>query len=285
MNEFSTLLIVAWAVYLSETVWWVRDRQLVLTGRTIGAFRAHYGPRWLVSREQGTFCPRFIPPFEYSFAFDPGGARRSSRVKDPARVVHAARDVIEAAARLKLIGEAIFGYVFVVIPVVIALFGFLRTWIILLGLLVASILVAAFAYRSAWRRLYPSNPRGWRSHAALMVVSPLGTIRAADRLTRTALAEYAPMIALTMLATRGEAVRVARLAYFDSGTRETPPVFNRDDYALIAPLMAADVLAPPARENAEMRGYCPRCHAQLTHATGLCPDCHTIGIFRFASNG
>lgn len=285
MSEFYTLLFVAWVVYLSETIWWVRERQVVLTGKTIGGFRAHYGPALLVTRDQGTFCPRFIPPFTCSFDLDTAGTRRAPVSADRARAVETARSAIEASARVRSIGELIWAYVFVGIPVIIAVFGFLRTWLLLAALLVALFVIALAAYRSAWRELHPAEPRGWRSHGFLMAISPLGVIRAADRLTRHALAEFAPMTAMTLLATREDAIRVARLAYFDGAGRDRPATFSREECTLIAPLLAADLFAPPERENAQMSGYCPRCHAQLTRATGPCPDCQTVGILRFATNG
>jgi hypothetical protein len=285
VNEFYTLLIVAWIVYLSETIWWVRERQVVVTGMAIGEFRAHYGPVWLIAREHGFFCPRIIPPFTFSFLIGVVTPSRPGTSKDRVRATEAARTAMRLAARPMGVGEAIWAYVFVGIPLAIVLFGFLRTWLVLLALLLVMIVGALAAYRFAWRALRPADPHGWRSHAWLMAVSPLGTIRAADHLTRDALADYAPIVAVTTLARPEDATRIARLAYFDCGGGQQATTFNRDEYTLLAPLMAADVFAPPERESSQMCGYCPRCHTQLTRPSGVCPDCHTIGIVRFATNG
>ena len=71
-------------------------------------------------------------------------------------------------------------------------------------LLVTWLTAIVLTYRRGWRKLHASHPAGWRSDALLMVLSPLGAIRAADRLTRKALQGVSGMLVMSVIAPRHE---------------------------------------------------------------------------------
>jgi hypothetical protein len=72
---------------------------------------------------------------------------------------------------------------------------------------------------------------------------------------------------------------LARLVYFDIDARHDAT--EEIDRILEAEGWARTFGAPPAAESG-MKGFCPRCHAQLLRAAGECPDCVGVLIRSFA---
>ena len=275
------LILVVWCVYVSDAVWWTTSNSLMLTGVRIGEFRAQHGPSLPLREGTGFFAPRLFPPFRYAFQFDIDAPPDAGRI--PAKragVERLVTQVLSQAAPLRRLGEGLWIYLFVVVPLAIGSLGLARTWAPLLALLAIFLTAIVVTYRRGWRALHASHASGWRSDAALMVVSPLGAIRAADRLTRKALHEVSGMRVLSVIAPRHEFCRVARLVYFDEATPRQLDAKRELDEILESEGLRAALVAPPARDSG-MLGFCRRCHAQVMRDGGDCPDCVVVPITPF----
>jgi len=267
------LILVLWCVYVSDALWWATSNSLILTGSRIGEFRAQHGPRLPVRDGMGFFAPPLFPPFRHSFEFDLGAGAEAGR--KPAKRADIERRValaLSLAAPLRKLGEGLFIYLFVVAPLAISSFGPLRIWAPLLTILVVWLTAIVLTYRRSWRRLHQAHPSGWKSDAALMVLSPPGAILAADRLTRKALHGVSGMRVMSVITPAHEFCRTARLMYFDEPTPRQLAAKREIEEILESEGMDAVFVAPPVRESG-MKGFCQRCHGQVMRDSGDCPDC------------
>jgi hypothetical protein len=277
VTESLALIVVAWLVYVSDALWWVKPERVVLSGRTPGSLRAQLGPTHVLRGESGVFLPRLTPPFDNNFEVD---VTATGRKRSAEAIVAAAETAIIAARPLVHLGAVLWCYCFVITPVLIVTFGLPRLWLpVLIGLLTLAIIVVA-CFARQWRVLRPQNPGGWKEDAVPMILSPVAAICAADTLKRSACASFDGLAVVAALATRDDFIRIARLHYFSpgDGTAETSRLESLVDVSVLAA-----ILEPPLPESEEMRGYCPRCHTQLVRESGDCPECHRIGIIPFGS--
>jgi hypothetical protein len=278
VTEALALFAVAWLVYVTDALWWVGPERVVLSGRSLGALRTQLGPQFALRGDSGIFIPRLLPPFSVNFEVDAGtaGARATAEA-----IRAAAQASIEAARPLARFGMLLWGYCFVIVPVVVVTLGLRRVWLPVLVVLftLAIVIVATFARR--WRVLRPGDPGGWKSEALPMILSPVAAICAADTLTRSACASFDGLAVVAALAPRDDFVRLARLYYFSSREDVSSAQASRLDPLIDQSLVAA-ILEPPSPESDEMKGYCPRCHTQLVRETGDCPECHGSSITPFA---
>lgn len=275
------LILVVWCVYVSDAVWWTTSNSLMLTGSRIGEFRAKLGPSLPLREGTGFFAPPLFPPFRHSFQFEldaqPDTGRKPAK---RASVERLAAQVLSLAAPLRRLGEGLWIYLFVIVPLAIGSLGLIRTWAPLLALLAVWLTAIVLTYRRSWRTLHEAHPSGWRSDAALMVLSPLGAIRAADRLTRKALPGVSGMRVMSVVASRQDFCRIARLVYFDEATPRQLAAKRELDEILEADNLRAALVSPPAKEPG-MQGFCRRCHAQVMRDSGDCPDCVVVPITPF----
>jgi hypothetical protein len=279
--EILVFLVVLWCVYLSDSVWWIRQDTVVLSGSRVGQFTAQAGPSLEIRDGTGFALTSLFPPFTYSFecAFYRGNESTRSSPTD-AQLERLATQALVLAAPLRRLGEGLWIYLFVVAPIVIATFGLARTWLVLVVILLLWLVAIVVMFRRAWRQLYAGTASAWKSDAILMVLSPLGAIRAADKLTRTALAASNPLQAASLVASPEEFCRLARLMYFDQ-TALLPPALKEDvDRILQKRRIRALFDAAPAREPG-MTGFCPRCHTQVMRSSGNCPDCVELAVTPF----
>ena len=273
MNDVLGLVLVAWIVYLWDAAWWVGPDSIVLTGRQASCMHVARGPRWVLRGDAGVFIPRLIPPFNYHLEVQPRMAAAGGA--DDAVIVAAAEAAFAAARPLLGLGAALWGFCFVAAPALMAAFGLKRVWIALAAVLFGAAILIVGVFARSWRRLYPHDRTGWRSHALPMILSPLAAICAADVLTRAACASFSGVAVAAALAPRDEFLRMARLYYF--------PVGGDDELksVLAAKGLTASLFVPPDRRDPDMVGFCPRCHTQLSRSSGMCPDCGDVAVVAF----
>ena len=273
MTEVLGLVFVAWLVYVSDAVWWVKPDCIVLYGLSTGKLRAQLGPGIVLREYSGLFVPRLLPPFRHHFEVD-ATSEGTSRIKRQQIVATADRALVEAR-RLNQLGTMLWIHCFGFSPVVLLTMGLRRTWVpILLGLFGGAIAIAV-VFADAWRRVYPGDRAGWKREVLPMILSPLAAICAADTLTRSLFADANGLAVVSALAEEEDLLRIARLYYYDSPR-------NPALHAVLAELEQA-VQLPPQRAGIEMEGYCPRCHTQLARMSGMCPECLDISIVSFGS--
>jgi hypothetical protein len=253
----------------------------MLIGSRIGDFRAHKGASIELRDGKGFFLTTPLPPFRYAFecpitAESAAGAKRPKRSHTEQLVTQA----LSLASPLRRLGEGLWVYVFIVVPVTIATFGLLVVWLPLLLVLLVWLAVIVIMFRRSWLRLHPDKPAAWRSDAALMVLSPLGAIRVADRLTRSALADLGGLRVASVIAAPDEFCRLARLIYFDDDAPTDEGLKAEIDQIVESTRLRSKFDAAPTRDSG-MLGFCRRCHTQVMRADGTCPDCVTQPITPF----
>ncbi len=272
MTEVLGLVAVAWLVYVSDALWWVGPDRVVLSGRDARGMRAQLGPSFTVRGDAGVFIPRITPAFDYHFEIDPNAA--GDRPASETVIVKAAAAAQSAARLLQRMGALLWGFCFLVAPVLMLGLGLRRVWIALVAVLFASAIAIVICFARAWRRIHPHDKHGWKGEAVPLILSPLAAIRAADTLTRKACASFDGLAVVSALATQEDFLRIARLQYF-------APDNARLETLLATRGLKAALLAPPAQADSEMKGYCPRCHVQLVRDSGECPECPEVPVVAF----
>jgi hypothetical protein len=276
VTDSLVLIVVAWLVYVSDALWWVKPERVVLSGRTPGRLRAQLGPTYVLRGEGGVFLPRPTPPFDNHFEVD---VTATGRKRSAEAIVAAAEAAVTAARPLLQLGAVLWCYCFVTAPLLIVTFGLSRVWPLLLIGLFALALIVVTCFARQWRVLRPQNPGGWKEHAVPMILSPVAAICAADTLTRSACASFDGLAVVAARAAGDDFIRIARLQYF-SPEDATSAATSRLESIVDRSVLAA-ILKPPLPESEAMKGYCPRCHTQLVRESGDCPECHRIGIVPF----
>jgi hypothetical protein len=206
-----------------------------------------------------------------------------------ARVLTASR---AAVRNVRWDAHLLFFFLFVFTPLVLFEWGLERNWIFLAAGLLILWARAVYGFFRAHQGMYPER-RGDRRHETLvMALTPMAALRAPDLLTRHSLVGFHPLAVVHALADATRFREFARKALCDlryplAGTHadsegsaaDIAGWFRTCLLEVCEPWLAdvgcvpADLLAPPAADDAESRGYCLRCRTQLVHAEGECPWC------------
>jgi hypothetical protein len=275
------VVLVVWCVYVSDAVWWTSSDALLFTGTRLGEFRARRGPSLDVKDGRGLFASSLVPPFQCSFECQlTASVDTKARPLKCADIEHRVRQALELSTPPRRLGEGLWVFLFILAPVTVAWRGLSGTWMVLLAILIAWIVAIVVTYRRSWRALYADNASGWRGDAALMILSPPGAIRAADRLTRHALRHMSSVRVMSVVAPADQFCEVARLLYFEDPTPRQETITREIDQLLESPALGPMFAAPPTQEPG-MMGFCRRCHVQLLRGTGDCPDCVGLAITPF----
>jgi len=276
------VVLVVWCVYVSDAVWWTSSDALLFTGTRLGEFRARRGPSLDVKDGRGFFASSLVPPFQCSFECELLTATVDTEARPVKRadIERRVRQALELSTSLRRLGEGLWIFLFILAPVTVAWRGLSGTWMVLLAILIVWVVAIAMTYRRSWRALYADDARGWRGDAALMILSPPGAIRAADRLTRHALRHMSGVRVMSVVAPADQFCEVARLLYFEDATPRQETITREIDQLLEATALGPVFVAPPTREPG-MMGFCRRCHGQLLRGTGDCPDCVGLAITPF----
>jgi hypothetical protein len=198
----------------------------------------------------------------------------------------------EPSRRLRLLTNAVFGYLFLLAPILIWNFGFLRVWLgLLIGLLGLTITTAILFHR-AHKKFFPSAEDDRFTHVMTVLLSPATTVRAHDPLSRPLLERFHPLAIAKVFCSperfrdfaRGvlREVRYPGLPLCPSSeiSAQRAEQFSRElllkeiEAFLKKNGLEPDELLPaPARAEAGCVAYCPRCLAQFTTPAGACADC------------
>ncbi len=212
----------------------------------------------------------------------------------------------EAGPFLGVVTNALFGYVFLAVPVVVARRGLVATWPVLLAGLLALLAAAGVEWWFADRALRGGSAGSRLGRLIPHVLAPLGMIRARQAVARDLFGSLHPLAAacavLPPAARAGEAARWLREARHpavraaassvevhahaadpDAAELDAAAAGAWYHAALSARLEAMvaretgaspdELLVPPAPDSDESCAYCPRCLAQYTAAGSVCSDC------------
>lgn len=206
-----------------------------------------------------------------------------------------------ASAILSLTANLLWTHLFVVSPYVVSTRGLGKTWTYLLIVLLLLWSLVAWSFFHGYRRLYP-DARGarWRK-TLILLLNPLGAIRAGDVLSREVLTDFHPLAVAWVLLTPESFAEFARGVWRD--TKYPLPIHEidvtpdaqrlLDDYqAWYAPQLAEFLselgldtvdLERVAATDPQSRSYCPRCGGEFVIPEGLCELCGGLTLRPFTT--
>src|SRR5439155_761583 len=206
-----------------------------------------------------------------------------------------------ATARLALLANFLFVYLFLFAPVLIWYFGLKGCWLGLTIGLIACTLSAAILFRRAHKALYPAAEEERSSHFLIVLLSPATTIRARDVLSRPLLEAFHPLAMAKVFCAdqefrefAGKVLREARHPGLPVCPRPEPLAREAERYsrALLqraveellsqSGLNLEELAQPPVPVDETCRSYCPRCLAQFTTSEGTCADCGGLALAPFS---
>jgi hypothetical protein len=208
---------------------------------------------------------------------------------DETQVLARVEQHLRGTKRLRWLCIALLAWLGVVCPPALYFHGGDVAWAIVLAGLLSLHAATLWQLDRAFRAHLPDCVQERRRALLAMCLSPMGAIRALDELSRPLLAELHPVAAAVLLphSDRADIVRAALVEL------RHPRVVEDPDRAVVevehwfrarlepqlrsaAVRLGVDVdalLAPPASEGDDLRGFCPRCLRQFTRDAGLCFDC------------
>jgi hypothetical protein len=203
----------------------------------------------------------------------------------------------QRTAKVRLMTNAVFGFLFVLAPSLIWHLGFRLCWLgLLLGLLALTASTAILFHR-AHKVLYPAAEDERFTHALTILLSPATTIRAHDLLSRPLLETFHPLALAKVFCPEQQfrafarhVLREIRFPGLPVCPGEDPVAQAAERHARAALQRAVEgflkqyginpdaLVQPPAPTDETCRSYCPRCLAQFTTATGTCADCGGVAL-------
>ncbi len=204
------------------------------------------------------------------------------------------------ARPLRWLTNALFVYLFLLVPALIWHFGLRLTWVgLLLGLLALTASTAIF-FRRAHQALYPEADDERFTHFLMVLLAPATAMRAHDILSRRLLETFHPLGVVRVFcpapAFRQFAARMLvelrfpALPVVPAGEpgvqaveRFSRAALQKAVEALLVKndLQPDELVRPPAPADDSCRAYCPRCGAQFTTGEGTCPDCGGLPLVAF----
>ncbi len=201
---------------------------------------------------------------------------------------------------LRWLGNALFAYVFAVVPTVFWFVGLGLSWLwLLIGLLTLAVTTATL-FRRAHASLYPTADDERFTHTLTIALSPANAMRAHDALSRPLLETFHPLAVAKVLLPPASFRTLARRMLLDLRYPALPSCPSDDREAREAEKYWRDVVReaaeemlkrsgtqpeelcrPPKPADESCQAYCPRCGAQFTSAEGCCADCGGLALARF----
>lgn len=208
------------------------------------------------------------------------------------------------SARVRLLTNFLFLYLFLLAPLAIWLFGLRLAWPALLVGLLACTVATATSFRRCHKAFFPDAEDERFTHFLTILLSPATTIRAHDVLSRPLLEMFHPLaIAKVFCADdtfRQFAERVLRDIRHpalpvcpgpEPGAQAVERYARRllqtaaEEFLERNGINPGELAQPPMPADATCHSYCPRCLAQFTTTAGVCEDCGGLTLVAFASNG
>jgi hypothetical protein len=259
----------------------------------------------LLKAASPTFAAGLVEQLRQLKALDP--AQREAAIRqnlratlDVSALQQRWQEFRQPAGKVRLVTNLLFGYLFVLAPVLIWLLGFRLCWLGLLVGLLALTTSTAVLFHRVHKRFYPAAEDDRFTHTFITLLSPATTIRAHDVLSRPLFETFHPLALARVLCSEPEFRTYARAWWRQIAFPSLPACPRPEAVAQAAEAhwrgvlqeamekflnqsgLNRDALAqPPAPLDGTSRSYCPRCLAQFTVASGDCPDCGGLPLADF----
>lgn len=214
---------------------------------------------------------------------------------DAKQAAMAWRETEDAVGPVSWLCSVSFVFMFVAAPVLVTISG-LKLWFIpIAAAIVLFAAQTAFTFYRAHRKLFPRETQERLENVVKMILCPPVSLRAADVLTRNALADFNPLVVATVLEGANEQ-RFVRGILLDL---EHPLLHEVTEEKALETVnwMAAEQLrlsreyvkragleklVGPTERERDSLAYCPRCSVQFVTTGGECPDCPGVGLVSFS---
>jgi hypothetical protein len=212
------------------------------------------------------------------------------------------QDFQKQTGKLRLLTNGLFGYLFILTPILIWQLGLRLCWLGLLAGLLAFTIAAAVSFHRSHKTFYPAAEDERFTHFLIILLSPATTIRAYDVLSRPLLEAFHPLAIAKVfcpepafrefarrvlreirhpalpVCPRAEPAALAAERYARTVLEKTVEEFLRQGGVNLAELMQ-----PPVPADESCHSYCPRCLAQFTTVEGSCADCGGLALAALAA--
>jgi hypothetical protein len=201
---------------------------------------------------------------------------------------------------VRVLGNVLLVYLFVLTPLVIWNFGFRHSWLGLLGGLALLTVTTAVSFHRAHKKLYLAAEDERFTHTLTIALSPPNAVRACDALSRPLFEALHPLAVAKVFLPPSRFRQFAREALLDIRHPALPVTPSDDPAARATELFARSALRqaveqllqrdrldpdelcrPPAPADESCRAYCPRCGAQFTNVNVKCADCGGLPLAAF----
>jgi hypothetical protein len=201
---------------------------------------------------------------------------------------------------LRILTNAVLGYLFVFAPLLMWQSGLSKIWIHLLAGLFTLTFLTAMLFRRVHKAFYAAAEDERFTHFLTILLSPATTIRARDVLSRPLMQAFHPVAVGRVLCSEAVFRDMARRTWLDV-QHPALPICPSDDPAVqdlertsralwqksLEQFLRKNGLdlnkltAPPLATDVTCRSFCPRCLAQFTPESGQCGDCGGIPLVAF----
>ena len=218
--------------------------------------------------------------------------KRLQKAVDTSRIEARWTEFKNQTPKLRRVTNLLFVHLFVLSPALISIFGFRRSWLVLLLAALALTTTISVLFYRAHKRLFPRLEDERFSHFIIILLSPATAIRARDALTRSLFSFHHPLALTKMFCShekfREQAEHLVRQSRFPAGTLrslekstvgEIEGYWRKlqqtilEDFLLRNGLGPEQLIEPPTPTDEACVSYCPRCRSQFTSRDGVCNDC------------
>jgi hypothetical protein len=206
----------------------------------------------------------------------------------------------DTAALLRILCNILFLYLFLAVPILLALFSLSLLWPVLVTALGVLVLVIAVEFRDIHLWLWPAEKSARRSALARIGCYPPTAIRAHDYLAHRVCAQYSSLAVAVLLCEPPVFDRFARQVLrrlhhpladgaADPTATATEAWFQIAQADCIRQALATcgirtdAYLQPPSRSEMGSLTYCPRCETEYAIASGTCADCPGVALVPYES--
>ncbi len=197
-------------------------------------------------------------------------------------------------ATLKWICIVFFVYLFLLVPILVSVYGLTWLMIPIAALMVAFAVQISVMFYSVHKALYPDLNEDRISNVAKMLLCPPVSIRAVDLLTANSAANLSPIVVADLLS-GSDAKQFVRLFILDLKyclghelsdhfPIEIAKWYARQqlkhclEYIDNTGNFSSVVLFAPPPNDGSSTAYCPRCESQFITGSGECPDCPGVKL-------
>ena len=289
MSDVVAILVVLAVFYLYDcSLWLARDAVVFLTYGLRG-WRPVQPYPLLSGAAKGLVISFRLPPLTPVYLCE---TRPQVACVDSSLDLRALRNDLAClgvcGALLRVLCNALFAYLFLVLPLAMLMWSVTVLWPTLLAALVALVVPIAVEFRDLHAWLWPADTSDRRSELVHFALYPPAALRALDRIAHRLCRSYHPLAVAAVLCTSPFfakfAARELRRLYHPLVTDPAQPNLRSHEILAIRRALETeglrpdDLLAPPPHTDATSISYCPRCETAYTLPTGTCVDCPGVSL-------